>query len=84
MPVEWVARALETAETRGFMKAVVDKDSKEILGFACLGIEGGEVMSTVQMAMQGALTWRQVRDATFAHPCTAEALNNLFAQLGDD
>lgn len=46
----YVARALETGETRGMMKAVVDAEG-EILGFTCLGIEGGEVMSVVQMAM---------------------------------
>lgn len=51
MPMAYVARALEMDETKGFMKGVVDADTKEILGFACLGIEGGEIMSMVQMAM---------------------------------
>ncbi len=51
MPMEYVARALEMDETKGFMKGVVDADTKEILGFACLGIEGGEIMSQVQLAM---------------------------------
>ncbi|KAJ9651807.1 hypothetical protein H2198_008932 [Neophaeococcomyces mojaviensis] len=84
MPMSWVARALEINEVRGMMKAVVDTETSKILGFACLGYEGGELMSTVQMAMQGGLTWKQLRDMVFAHPCTAEALNNLFSQLGDD
>jgi pyruvate/2-oxoglutarate dehydrogenase complex dihydrolipoamide dehydrogenase (E3) component len=51
MPMAWVARALEMDETKGFMKGVVDADTKEVLGFTCLGIEGGEIMSMVQMAM---------------------------------
>ncbi|ETN41944.1 uncharacterized protein HMPREF1541_03883 [Cyphellophora europaea CBS 101466] len=81
MPMEWVARALETAETRGFMKAVVDEETREILGFACLGIEGGEVMSQVQIAMMGGLTYDKLRDGIFAHPCLSEALNNLWGTL---
>src|SRR6266849_2276815 len=45
MPMTSVARALEVDETRGFMKAIVDADSGQILGAAVLGVEGGEVMS---------------------------------------
>jgi pyruvate/2-oxoglutarate dehydrogenase complex dihydrolipoamide dehydrogenase (E3) component len=81
MPMEYVARALEMAETKGFMKAVVDVESKQILGFACLGIEGGEVMSMVQIAMMGGLSWEGLRDGVFAHPCLAESLNNLWGFL---
>ena len=76
-----VARALETAEPRGLLKAVVDAESGQILGFAALGIEGGEIMSMVQIAMMGQLPYRTLRDAVFAHPTLAESLNNLFAQL---
>lgn len=50
MPMAWVARALETDETRGLMKAVVHTESKQILGFTCLGLEGGEIMSIVQVS----------------------------------
>jgi pyruvate/2-oxoglutarate dehydrogenase complex dihydrolipoamide dehydrogenase (E3) component len=81
MPMEWVARALETDETRGFMKAVVDEETKEILGFACLGIDGGEVMSMVQIACMGGLTYEALRDGCFSHPCLSEALNNLWGGL---
>ncbi|MCJ7499374.1 mercuric reductase, partial [bacterium] len=41
MPMAHVARALEVDETDGFMKALVDPGSGRILGFACLGMEGG-------------------------------------------
>ena len=81
MPMSSVARALEVDETRGFMKAVIDADTDQILGFACLGIEGGEVMSIVQMAMQGQLPYTALRDAIFAHPTLAESLNNLFSSV---
>ncbi|KAF3923559.1 hypothetical protein ABW20_dc0104884 [Dactylellina cionopaga] len=81
MPMTWVARALETDETRGLMKAVVDRDTEEILGFTCLGLEGGEIMSMVQIAMMGGVKYSQLRDATFAHPTLAESLNNLWGSL---
>jgi pyruvate/2-oxoglutarate dehydrogenase complex dihydrolipoamide dehydrogenase (E3) component len=81
MPMQYVARALETAEPRGLMKAVVDGETGKILGFSCLGLEGGEIMSIVQMAMMGGLRWEQLRDATFAHPALAESLNNLWGFL---
>ncbi|KIW63601.1 hypothetical protein PV04_08588 [Phialophora macrospora] len=81
MPMAYVARALEIDETKGFMKGVVDADTKEILGFACLGIEGGEIMSVVQMAMMGGLTYDELENAIFAHPCLSESLNNLWGFL---
>lgn len=81
MPMAYVARALETDESLGFMKAVVDADSKEILGFACLGLEGGEIMSMVQLAMMGGMTYDELENAIFAHPCLSESLNNLWGFL---
>ena len=79
MPMSYVARALEVDETRGLMKAVVDAGSGQILGVAILGIEGGELMSLLEIAMLGKLPYTALRDAIFAHPTLAEALNNLFA-----
>lgn len=81
MPMTHVARALELDETRGFMKAVVEGETGRILGGAVLGIEGGEVMSILQVAMMGDLRWPALRDAVFAHPLLAESFNNLFATL---
>lgn len=81
MPMSYVARALETAEPRGMMKAAVDANTGEILGFTCLGIEGGEIMSIVQTAMMGGLKWWDLEAAVYAHPTLAESLNNLWAHL---
>jgi pyruvate/2-oxoglutarate dehydrogenase complex dihydrolipoamide dehydrogenase (E3) component len=78
-----VARALEVDETRGFLKALVDPSTKEILGAAILGIEGGELMSMLEIAMFGKLPYTVLRDAIFAHPTLAESFNNLFARLND-
>ncbi len=81
IPMTHVARALEMDETRGFMKAVVDPDSEQILGATVLGIEGGEVMAVLQMAMMGEVPYTRIRDGVFAHPTLAESLNNLFMTL---
>jgi pyruvate/2-oxoglutarate dehydrogenase complex dihydrolipoamide dehydrogenase (E3) component len=81
MPMTSVARALETDETRGMMKAVVDKDSGILLGASVLGIQGGELMSALQIAMMGNLHYSALRDAPFSHPTIAEAFNTLFASL---
>ncbi len=80
MPMRHVARALEMDETRGFMKVVVDAGSGQILGCAMLGVAGGELASMVEIAMMGRIPYTSLRDATFAHPTLAEALNNLFYQ----
>ncbi len=81
MPMNYVARAIEMDETRGFMKAVVDADSGQILGCAVLGIEGGEIMAMIQLAMMGELPYTALRDAVFAHPTLAESLNTLFSNV---
>ncbi|MGH9790445.1 MAG: FAD-containing oxidoreductase, partial [Candidatus Acidiferrales bacterium] len=81
MPMAHVARALEMDEPRGFMKAIVDADTNQILGAAVLGIEGGEIMAVFQVAMMGNVPYQKLRDGIFAHPTLAESLNNLFASL---
>ena len=81
LPMTSVARALETDETRGFMKAVVDRETGRILGAAILGVEGGEVMSVIEAVMMGKLPYTALRDGVFAHPTLAESLNNLFMAM---
>ena len=81
MPMSYVARALEMDESRGMMKAVVDDDTGQILGCAVLGIEGGEIMAMIQIAMMGKLPYTALRDGVFAHPTLAESLNTLFADV---
>ena len=81
MPMNYVARALEVDEARGFMKAIVDSESDQILGAAVLGIEGGEIMAMLQLAMMGRLPFTTLREGIFAHPTLAESLNNLFTHF---
>ena len=79
--MNYVARALEMDESRGFMKAVVDADTGQILGAAVLGIEGGEIMASLEVAMMGKVAYSVLRDGVFAHPTLAESLNNLFSSF---
>ena len=83
MPMGHVARALETDESRGLMKVVVDAGTDRILGCAVLGIEGGETMSALQVAMMGDMPFTALRDGVFAHPTLAESFNNLFDAFDD-
>jgi pyruvate/2-oxoglutarate dehydrogenase complex dihydrolipoamide dehydrogenase (E3) component len=78
MPMSYVARALEMDETRGFMKTIVDVKTDEILAATVLGIEGGELMAVLEMAMMGKVPYTALRDGIFAHPTLAEGLNTLF------
>ena len=81
LPMNSVIRALETGETRGFMKAIVDADTHQILGCAILGLEGGEIMTIIQVAMMGRLPYTALKEGIFTHPTLAEGLNTLFMTL---
>jgi pyruvate/2-oxoglutarate dehydrogenase complex dihydrolipoamide dehydrogenase (E3) component len=81
LPMSHVARALEVSESRGFMKAIIDAETGLILGYACLGIEGGELMNMVEIAMLGKVPYTVLKEAIFAHPTLGESLNNLFMAL---
>lgn len=79
----YVARGIETGETKGFMKAIVDAKTKKILGVCILGANGGETMSLLQIAMMGGITYEQLRETIFAHPTFSESVNNLFMSLDE-
>ncbi len=83
MPMSYVPRALEMDESRGMMKAVIDGETSEILGCAILGVEGGEIMAMIQIAMMGKMPYTALRDGVFAHPTLAESLNKLFAMVDE-
>ncbi len=83
LPMKRVARAMEVDETRGLMKAVVDRDTDRILGAAVLGIQGGEIAAVLQTAMWGDLPYTVLQEGVISHPTLAESLNNLFAALED-
>jgi pyruvate/2-oxoglutarate dehydrogenase complex dihydrolipoamide dehydrogenase (E3) component len=81
IPMSYVARAIEVDETRGFMKAIVDADTDQVLGCAILGVEGGEIAAMLQIAMMGEVPYTTLRDTIFSHPTLSESLNTLFAAV---
>ncbi len=83
MPMSKVARAFEVDEPRGVMKVLVDPETERILGAAILGLDGGEIMAMIQIAMLGDLPYTVLRDGIWAHPTLAEGLNNLFFSFQD-
>ena len=74
VPMAADLRTRTLSETRGFMKALVAADSDRLLGFTCFGVDGGEIMSAMQLAMVGNLPYTAVRDAILTHPTLAEGL----------
>jgi pyruvate/2-oxoglutarate dehydrogenase complex dihydrolipoamide dehydrogenase (E3) component len=83
LPAAAVPRAKTLNETRGVLKAVVERSSDRILGAAILAAHGGEVMAVIQAAMLGGVTSAALRDGVLAHPTMAEGLNQLFASWTD-
>ena len=79
IPMEAVLRTHTLSETRGFLKALVEIDGDRILGFTAFGVDAGEIMSSVQIAMIAGLPFTALRDAILAHPTLLEGLNSLFS-----
>ena len=79
IPMEAVLRAHTLSETRGFLKALVEINDDRILGFTAFGVDGGEIMSAVQIAMLAELPYTKLRDAVLTHPTLMEGLITLFA-----
>ena len=81
IPMEAVMRATTMSETRGFLKALVEVDNDRILGFTGLGVDAGEVLSSVQIAMVAGLPYTALRDAMLTHPTLVEGLIPLFSSV---
>jgi pyruvate/2-oxoglutarate dehydrogenase complex dihydrolipoamide dehydrogenase (E3) component len=63
------------------MKALVDTASDRILGFTVFGVEAGEIVAAVQVAMIAGLPYTALRDAIFTHPTLLEGLIPLFSTV---
>ncbi len=81
--VQAIPRARTLRDTRGVWKAVVDRESEQILGVSLLGAESAEVVSVVQTAMRAGMPYTELRDGIIAHPTMAEGLNALFTAWTD-
>ena len=81
IPMVAVLRTRTLSETRGFMKALIDTKNDRILGFAAFGVEAGEVIASVQVAMLAGLSYTTLRDAILTHPTMLEGLIPLFSAV---
>ena len=76
-----VSRAVEKGETQGFMKVIVDAESKEILGAAILGVTGDEVIHSLLDIMYAKAPYTTVSRAMHIHPTVSELLPTLLQDL---
>ena len=81
IPMASVLRARTLSETRGFMKALIDTESDRVLGFTAFGVDAGEIIAAVQIAMLAGLPYTVFRDAILTHPTLAEGLIPLFSSV---
>ena len=80
-PMTRVGRAVEKGETKGFMKVVVDADSKKILGAAILGTGGDEAIHGVLDMMNAGATYDVLQWAVPIHPTVSELLPTVLKGL---
>ena len=80
-PMVAVLRTRTLSETRGFMKALIDTESDRILGFTVFGVDAGEIMASVQIAMIARLPYSALREAILTHPTLLEGLIPLFSSV---
>jgi pyruvate/2-oxoglutarate dehydrogenase complex dihydrolipoamide dehydrogenase (E3) component len=81
VPMTAVLRTHTLSEPRGFLKALVETEGDRILGFSAFGVDAGEIMSGVQIAMIAGLPYTALRDAILAHPTLLEGLGPLFSSV---
>ena len=80
-PMTRVGRAVEKGETLGFMKAVVDANSKRILGASILGTGGDEAVHSILDAMYAGLPYTSVQRGVRIHPTVSELIPTLLSDL---
>jgi pyruvate/2-oxoglutarate dehydrogenase complex dihydrolipoamide dehydrogenase (E3) component len=80
-PMTRVSRAIEKGETQGFMKIVVDANTKEILGAAILGVGGDEVIHSVLDLMYAKAPYTVMQRAMHIHPTVSELLPTILGEL---
>ena len=80
-PMTRVGRAIEKGETHGFMKVVVDADTKRILGAAILGVGGDEVIHSILDVMYANAPYTVIQRAMHIHPTVSELVPTMLADL---
>lgn len=80
-PMTRVGRAFEKSETQGFMKILVDAETKEILGAAILGVGGDEVIHSILDVMYAKMPYTVIQRAMHIHPTVSELIPTMLGEL---
>ena len=80
-PMSRVNRAVEKGETQGFMKVLVDADTRRILGATVLGTEGDEVIHSILDVMYAAAPYDVILRAMHVHPTVSELIPTMLGEL---
>lgn len=80
-PMTRVGRAVEQGQTDGFMKVLVDADSKEILGAAIIGLNGDEVIHSITDIMYAKAPYTVIQRAVHIHPTVSELIPTMLGEL---
>ena len=80
-PMTRVGRAVEKGETQGFMKILVDAETKEILGAAILGVEGDEAIHSILDVMYAKAPYTVIQRAMHIHPTVTELIPTMLGDL---
>lgn len=81
MKMARVGRARERSETQGFMKILIDAESKKILGAAILGIGGDEVIHSLTDVMHADAAYTVIQRAVHIHPTVSELIPTMLGDL---
>ena len=81
MPMARVGRAREAGETQGFMKVLVDADSKELLGASLLGLNADEIVHSLLDVMYAKKSYTTIQRAMHIHPTVTELIPTLLGNL---
>ncbi len=81
MPMQRVGRAREAGETQGFMKALVDAQTRQLLGAAILGLNGDEVVHSLLDIMAARQPFTAISRTVHIHPTVSELVPTLLQQL---
>jgi pyruvate/2-oxoglutarate dehydrogenase complex dihydrolipoamide dehydrogenase (E3) component len=81
MMMSRIGRARERSETQGFMKVLIDAESKKILGAAILGIGGDEIIHSILDVMYADKPYSVIQRAVHIHPTVSELIPTMLADL---
>jgi pyruvate/2-oxoglutarate dehydrogenase complex dihydrolipoamide dehydrogenase (E3) component len=80
-PMARVGRAVEKGETQGFMKVLIDAETKAILGASLLGIECDEVIHSILDVMYAKGPYTVIQRAMHIHPTVSELVPTMLGEL---